>query len=297
MFKGYFYRPGKTSACHIKMAMVIFMGFLAMNLGHGQDDNENSEGHDAEASEESNTPFFRLDSQRNWLFRSFLNDPGDDANTLGIEFESYLNIGKYNVKNISYFEVNQYPRVIPGQPNGNPSSEGQTVAADGINDVLMGFWFTKRGKHHGKHHLTGGFAAQLPTATDASLGSGKWSFGPSFDYEFESGRWFAGAIALQVWSFGGQSDRKNVNMLMIKPFIVYNVVNRFDLIYMPYGISVYWNKPSSEAVYLPLGGGGQYQVPLGSETTLNMGLQLFKNVIRPTKGTEYDLRFLIEFVF
>jgi hypothetical protein len=137
---------------------------------------------------------------------------------------------------------------------------------------------------------------QLPTATDKSLGSGKWSIGPSFDYEFESGRWFAGAIALQVWSIAGPSDRKDVNLLMIKPFIVYNVVKRFDLIYMPYGVSVYWDKPAGEDVYLPLGGGGQYQIPLGSETTLNMGLQLFRNVIRPTKGTEYDLRFLIEFV-
>ncbi len=77
---------------------------------------------------------------------------------------------------------------------------------------------------------------------------------------------------------------------------MYNLAKRFDLIYMPYGVSVYWNKPAGEDVYLPLGGGAQYQFPLGSETTLNMGLQLFKNVVRPTKGTEYDLRFLIEFV-
>jgi len=266
-------------------------------LVSAQEESKPATDQEVEHEEVSNKPFFRLGSQRTWLFRSFLNDPGDDANTLGLEFESYINIGKYNVKNISYFEVNQYPRAIPGQPIGNPSPEGQFTAADGINDLLMGFWFSKRGKHHGKHHFSVGFAAQLPTATDASLGSGKWSFGPSFDYEFESGRWFAGAIALQVWSFAGQSDRKDVNLLMIKPFIVYNVVKRFDLIYMPYGISVYWDKPAGQDVYLPLGGGGQYQVPLGSETTLNMGLQLFKNVVRPTKGTEYDLRFLIEFVF
>jgi len=85
-------------------------------------------------------------------------------------------------------------------------------------------------------------------------------------------------------------------MLMIKPFVVFNVVKRFDLIYMPYGVSVYWNKPAGEKVYLPLGGGAQYQIPLGKKTTLNLGAQFFKNVIRPTKGTVYDLRFLVEFV-
>lgn len=246
--------------------------------------------------QESNRPIYRLGSQRTWPFFSFLNDPGDDAKTLGVEFESYLNIGPYNIKNISYFEVNQYPRVIPGQPNGNPNDPQRVVGADGINDLLSGFWFTKRGEHHGKHHLALGFAAMLPTASDPSLGSGKWSLGPSFDYEFESGRWFAGVIILQVWSIAGPSDLKPVNMLMAKPFAAYNVAKNFDLIYIPYGVSVYWDKPAGEKVYLPLGGGGQYQVPLSEKTTLNLGAQFFKNVIRPTKGTVYDLRFLVEFI-
>ncbi|WP_282123571.1 hypothetical protein [Algibacter mikhailovii] len=276
-------------------SILRFLFFLLVSSSFLQGQEENHEiVHDAH---ESNQPIYKLDSQRAWPFFSFLNDPGDDASTLGLEFESTLKVGKYNVKNISYFEVNQYPRPIPGQPVGNPIEGGNIKAVDGINDLLMGFWFTKREAHHGKHHLALGFAAQLPTAADPSLGSGQWSIGPSFDYEYENGRLFAGAIALQLWSFAGSSQRKDVNMLMIKPFIVYNIAKRFDLIYMPYGVSVYWNKPSSEAVYLPLGGGGQYQFPLGKTTTLNTGVQCFKNVIRPTKGTVYDLRFLVEFVF
>ena len=297
MFIAQFINSSSTLAKHSKSILLIFISLFMITLSHGQEEHENSSNHETEASKESNKPFYRLGSQRTWLFRSYLNDPGDDASTLGLEFESYLNIGKYNIKNIAYFEVNQYPRTIPGQPNGNVNSDTSVEAVDGINDLLMGFWFAERGKHHGKHHLALGMAAQLPTASDPSLGSGKWSIGPSFDYEYENGRWFAGAIALQVWSIAGQSDRKDVNMLMIKPFVVYNVVKRFDLIYMPYGVSVYWNKPSGENVYLPLGGGGQYQFQIGKETTLNLGAQFFKNVIRPTKGTVYDLRFLVEFVF
>ena len=256
------------------------------------------EAHTGEHQDESNEPFFRVGAQRTWPFFSFLKDEADDAKTLGLELENYLNIGPYNIKNIAYFEVNSYPRVIPGQPNGNPGTPDPDgiFEADGINDLILGFWFTKRGKHHGKHHLALGFAGQLPTASDETLGSGKWSAGPSFDYEFESGRWFAGAIALQFWSFAGDSDRKAVNMLMIKPFIVYNLVKNWDLVYMPYGVSVYWNKPSGEKVYFPLGGGVQHQFALGEKTTLNLGVQFFNNVIRPTNGTVNDLRFLIEFV-
>ena len=284
---------------NIKTKLTVLLSLMLFLQLHvfAQVETEADMDHLEEQESESDKPFYRLGSQRTWPFFSFLNDPGDDAKTLGIEFESYLNIGNYEIKNISYFEVNKYPRVIPGQPNGNP--EGTTdeiVPADGINDLLTAFWFARKGKHHGKHHFTGGFAAMFPTASDETLGSGKFSLGPSFDYEFESGRWFAGAIALQVWSVAGPSDLKAVNMLMIKPFVVFNVVKRFDLIYMPYGVSVYWNKPAGEKVYLPLGGGGQYQIPLGKKTTLNIGAQFFKNVIRPTKGTVYDLRFLVEFV-
>lgn len=237
---------------------------------------------------------FRVGSMRNWIFRSFMVDEGDDATVLGIELESYLGIGGYSVKNIAYIEVADFPRAIPGQPPGNPSPGDE--AATGISDLLTGFWISKQGGHHGKHHFAPGFAIQLPTATSETLGSGKWSIGPSFDYEYESGDLFAGAIALQIWSFAGDADRKSVSMLMIKPFVYYSLSDHWDLTYVPYGISVYWNKPSGEKMYVPIGGGAQYKTHLGS-LGLNLGLQLFNNVVRPTTGTVWDLRLLVELVF
>ncbi len=249
---------------------------------------------EAESEEHGSGSGLRVDSQRTWLFTSFLADDGDDADTLGLELESYLGIGSLEVKNISYFEVNAYPRAIPGQPPGNPRPGLE--AANGINDLLTAFWFSKKGPHHGKHHLTPGVAAQFPTASDDTLGGGKWSLGPSVDYEYENGRLFAGAIALQLWSYAGDAERKDVNMLMIKPFVVFSLAENWDLLYIPYGISVYWNKEPGEKVYLPLGGGIQRHLQLGP-VEMNLAIQLFKNVVRPTKGTVYDLRGLVELVF
>jgi hypothetical protein len=246
-----------------------------------------------EHEEETHSSGLRLGRQASWIFRSFLRDETDDATTLGLEFESYIGAGKYEIKNISYFEVAEYPRAIPGQPPGNESPG--TVADDGINDLLTAFWISKKG-HHGKHHFSPGLAAQFPTASSDVLGSGKWSLGPSFDYEYESGRWFAGAIALQVWSVAGESDRKDVNMLMIKPFAYYSLSEKWDLMYVPYGIQVYWNKPSGEKVYLPVGGGAQRHFQVGS-AQMNLGLAYYYNVVRPTKGTVSDLRLLVEFNF
>ena len=240
------------------------------------------------------TSWFRVGSWRTWVFRSFMRDEGDDAGTLGLELESYLTFGNTQIKNIAYLEVADHPRAIPGQPQGNPVPE--PGAATGISDLLTGFWFSKKGGHHGKHHFAPGLAAQFPTASDATLGSGKWSLGPSFDYEYESGSLFAGAIALQIWSVGGDPDRADVSMLMIKPFVYYALSEHWDLMYVPYGISVYWNKPTGEKAYVPIGGGAQWKTHLGS-LDMNLGLQLFNNVIRPEKGTVWDLRLLVEIAF
>ncbi len=83
-------------------------------------------------------------------------------------------------------------------------------------------------------------------------------------------------------------------MLMIKPFAYYTINEQWDLMYVPYGIQVYWNKPSGEQVYLPVGGGVQRKINLGS-TLMDLGLAAYYNVIRPTKGTVWDIRLLIEF--
>jgi hypothetical protein len=65
---------------------------------------------------------------------------------------------------------------------------------------------------------------------------------------------------------------------------------------MPYGVSVYWNKPSGQRVYFPLGGGIQRQFNIGSVPSA-FSVQLFKNVIRPDKGTKYDFRLMLEVNF
>ena len=101
---------------------------------------------------------FRIGAWRNWFFVSFLPE-GTEAESLGLETESYFPLGSYEVKNISYLEGADYPRPIPGQPPGNVSP-GLEIEA-GINDLLTAFWFSKKGTHHGKHHFSLGFAAQL----------------------------------------------------------------------------------------------------------------------------------------
>ncbi len=274
------------------LPLFLLLGFFFM--GSNQVFSQEVEAEHLSEENEPNVQF-HFDAWGNWLFFSFLKDEKDDAFSWGIELTSRLEIGKVSIKNIAYLEVNRYPRIIPGQPLGNPETVADTVAADGINDLLTGFWFSKRG-HHSKHHFAPGVGFQFPTAADKALGSGKWAIGPSFDYEYEAKNFFAGAIAMNLWSFAGASDRKPVNMLLIKPFLLYNFAGRWDLMYIPYGITVYWNKPPGQRAYIPLGGGLRYSQPF-KKSNLNLSAQFFNYVLRPDKGTVNDLRFLVEWAF
>jgi hypothetical protein len=171
------------------------------------------------------------------------------------------------------------------------------VAADtGIDDFLSAFLFSQKGGHHGAHHFAWGFAAQLPTGSGETLSSGKYSLGPAVEYEYFGDRLFLAVVALQLWSVAGDSDRKDVNIMMIKPMITWDFNERWKAVYMPYGISAYWNKPSGQQWYVPLGGGIQRQLRFGSGESA-WSVQLFRNVVRPDSGAEHDFRLMLEINF
>ena len=250
--------------------------------------------HESGDEHESSSNAFHLDTYRTWLFRSFLPDANDDADALGLEFVSSWGWGSYDVSNISYIELADYPVGVPGLPPGNP--EPGTVADTGINDLLSAFLFSKKGAHRGPHHFGFGFATQLPTGSGETLSSGKYSIGPAIDYEYEKGRFFMAVVALQLWSFAGDSERKDVSMMMIKPMITYDLNEKWKAVYMPYGISIYWNKPADQRVYFPVGGGIQRQFQIGSKPSA-FSIQLFRNVLRPDSGAEHDFRLMFEVNF
>jgi len=236
---------------------------------------------------------FHFTTLRAWFFQSFVPDRSDPT-TLGLEFNSAWGWGRFDVTNISYFEVADYPVAVPGRPIGNEFP--QPGSATGINDLLTAFLFSRKGVHHGPHHFSAGFAAQLPTATDGTLGSGRWSLGPALEYEYHKGRFFAAFVALNVFSVGSDASRKSVNMFMLKPMITYELGHCWKALYMPYGVSIYWNKKPEDAVYLPLGGGIQRDFRIGRQQ-MAASLQFFANVLRPAGGVQHDLRFMLEVDF
>lgn len=233
---------------------------------------------------------YRFDRIYNYFMLDYLD--GEESFTLGLETLGKFEVGRFEVDHRLYLEVADYPLEIEGKP-GNPFPVAG--AATGINDLLMGFWAFPKG-HHGQWEFGGGPVFQFPTASDDSLGTGKWSAGPGFEIAYNRGKLSVGTLGFQLWSFAGDSDRKSVNTLMLKPFFIYKATAKWWLVPMPYGISYYWNKPSGERLLLPIGGGLQHNFSIGQQN-LTFSAQAFKYVERPPGYPEWNVRLVLEWLF
>jgi hypothetical protein len=78
-------------------------------------------------------------------------------------------------------------------------------------------------------HYVAGITARLPTSQNTSLGSGKYSIGPVFGYQFQSGRWRVGFYNQNYFSIIGTSSRPAVGRSKIEPIVS---------ISLPYGWTV-----------------------------------------------------------
>jgi hypothetical protein len=96
--------------------IALFLSFLASVSAWASEESEHGEAHESDG--------FHVDSVRTWWWRDFLPDE-EDAKTLGIEIDASFSVGNYNVKNINYFEVADFPVSIPGRPVGIGGRAGQ----------------------------------------------------------------------------------------------------------------------------------------------------------------------------
>jgi hypothetical protein len=90
--------------------------------------------------------------------------------------------------------------------------------AFGVGDILSSFFFSPS-----KPGLTWGVgpAINLPSTSIPSLGTEKWSAGPTVVVLKQSGKMTFGTLWNQIWSFSGNSDRPDVNQMFLQPFFAY----------------------------------------------------------------------------
>lgn len=135
----------------------------------------------------------------------------------------------------------------------------------------------------------------LPTATDESLGTGKWGIGPTAVMVVTDGAWVYGALVNNIWSVAGDSDRPDVSQFLLQPFINYNLSKGWYLVSAPI-ITANWNSSSGNKWTIPIGGGVGKIFKIG-EQPVNASLQGYWNAETPEGGADWTLRTQIQLLF
>lgn len=140
-----------------------------------------------------------------------------------------------------------------------------------------------------------GPAITFPTATNSTLGTGKWLAGPSAVALVTPGHWVIGALISNQWSFAGDGSRPSVNTGLVQPFINYNLPDGWYVTTSPI-ITVNWNAASGQQWTVPLGGGIGRVFRIG-EQPINAQLAGYYNVVRPDGGADWQLRLQLSLLF
>jgi hypothetical protein len=238
------------------------------------------------------------------------------ANMISLPFENNFNFGMggsskaqyvLNVQPVIPFTLNDdwllvTRSIIPfiAQPEIKPDSRGDDDtgdfflsgfnSAEGLGDINLTAFFVPNKPMDFTWGI--GPALRFPTATDDSLGSEKWSAGPSFVGLTFQGDWVLGILIQQVWSFAGDSDRSSVNQFFLQPFINYNLEDGWYLSSRPAFVGN-WN---SNDWTVPLGAGIGKIVDIGGQK-VNLRFESYYNVVTPDNAADWTLKFNVTLLF
>jgi len=205
-------------------------------------------------------------------------------NILNIQPVVPSSLGNWTLINRTIVPIISQPDVT--QPTGNEF---------GLGDITYEGFFTPSSKTNVEWGV--GPVVILPTATSEPLGQGKWSAGPGAIISVSAGKFVLGAVAYNVWSFAGDSQRANVNQGFVQYFINYNLANAWYLTSVP-AITVNWEATEGNQWVVPFGGGVGKVFAIGKQK-INGSVQAFYNVIKPETldGPDWTLRLQLALLF
>ena len=174
-------------------------------------------------------------SQQEELARKLAN-PISDLVSVPFQFNWEQDVGPndetrfvLNVQPVIPFSIstdwNVIARVIVplvGQP---PLFDGGAPAS-GVSDILTSFFFSPKA---GGLLWGVGPVLSLPSTSIPTLGTGKWSGGPTAVVLKQAGPWTVGALWNQLWSFAGNEARNDVNQMFLQPFLAYQATRTLTL--------------------------------------------------------------------
>jgi len=143
-----------------------------------------------------------------------------------------------------------------------------------------------------------GPVVQIPTISSATLGSNVWGGGPTGVLVYMKGPVVAGALANNIWSFGGTSSPGGTRYdnFLLQPFFNYNFGGGWYVGTSPI-ITANWLTSGDKAWTLPIGGNIGRVIKIGGKLPVNLSAGVYGNVLRPQYGATWQLRAQITFIF
>ena len=223
------------------------------------------------------------------------------ADLISLPFQNNLNMnyGEYN-RNVNVLNIQPVIPLFKGKLVTRTifpivyipdfSNESGKLSS-GLADIVFTAFYVPASKG-----LMWGFGPIFELPSGGSIrGSQKWSVGPSLVLMAQPGDWTVGMLINNVWSFAGNSDRDEVNHMLINLFIVRQLGGGWYVNSAPI-ITADWTADPKDRWIVPLGAGGGKVVMLGGKLPLNLQTQLYYNVVRPDFGPEWQWRVQAQFL-
>jgi len=217
--------------------------------------------------------------------------PNGEATFLNINPVIPVTVGDWNLVSRLIVPLIDSPGEVAGTPEIPNPIPGK--GATGLGDINYSMFFSP--VKYDKIIWGVGPSINFPSATDQQLGSGKWSAGPTAVVMTQPGWGSVGMLGRQLWSFAGQSDRRNVSQLLVEPFVNYNLPQGWFLI-TDINITANWNVDSENRWTVPLGGGVGKLFKIGNQA-INSRLEAYYNVVKPDSAPNWQLSFTWQFLF
>ena len=160
----------------------------------------------------------------------------------------------------------------------------------GLGDINFSAWYSPE-----TDGITWGIGPNISFPTGGEMrGSQKWSVGPSIIVLAMPGHWVTGFLLNNVWSFAGKEERRDVNQMLIQPFINYNIGKSGWYVSFAPIITADWKKEEDKWI-VPLGGTVGKLSRVGSKgLPVNIQAGAFYNVVKPDLGPDWSARVQVQ---
>ena len=173
--------------------------------------------------------------------------------------------------------------ILPLLSNQFPADES------GVGDLLVqGYYIPNR---EGATVETGfGPVVAFNTASDDTLGAGKWSIGPAFVFVHKTAdrKWTLSALVNHLWSVAGDNDRPDVSQTSLQPIVARSFPHSWTMTFSSES-SYNWHADSGDAWTVPLGVNVSKVLKLGGHP-VSFGLGGFYDVERAELANKWSVR-------